>query len=881
MTVSVPHHLHGPPPPPQSDRVGLLLEVAQYIERWQPVVEAGTRPSAELISRLNQPLSRLQTQAVAAGFGGLSHHITEFARQLSVGADPSNLRAQLSIVSELAWQARQTFTAEEKARYENPAAAALPLARAAGPGSALAPPPLITIARQVDPALVAAVEEARLGSADTLPASLPAPPLVLPQPMAPPAFAPLPGPGPQFAPPPALAPPIPPPPAPPPAYAPPPAVALPIAPLPSAPAFHAAPPLAPPPVVAGLGRPPSPGSWQPPSPSVAPLAPSPSVPKSPLPAAPQFGVKSMLGLRAFNNKQGPAPNQRSAPPAAGNAGLLSLPGFGNSTGKGKPQMVGPDGSGLPPLAPEGARGHRSSSSGSGSRSGPQDTAELMQRIRPDRATDRPAKRGAPAPKAEGRRAMMARGRMRESNSGSAGLWVGLAGGAALLGLGLVAYFTLFRRPTVTPPPPGPSGAQVAQTDPSSPPVADQNSPALPRERLLADNERFTALLAQVHGHGGKETPELRALLNDQAALASKALAGKCKDGSLTCKAWAEVRELMVGDKPTPIVRTGNTGDAESTRTRWMAGLKMPGIPVRDDPRVLRVFEFYTQNPVGRETFQGMLFRCGSYRDLIQATLIRYDMPPDLMALAFTESGCEPSAKSPVGAAGLWQFMPETARAYHLRVVEGTIDERYSPFKSTEASIRMLADLRQKLGDWDLVFASYNLGPFGVLARVERAGGKATFWDLVAADLLPDETANYSPTVEAIALILANLQRLKFAGYQVHSPIVTADLEVPGGTRLGLVARAAATSVVDLRALNLDFSGDVVPLIPGAPIAVQVKKDVVWQARDSIKELLASKDGADQCVPPSFDWGKQRFTPEMNAACQRRLAAGAAANPPSP
>jgi hypothetical protein len=73
----------------------------------------------------------------------------------------------------------------------------------------------------------------------------------------------------------------------------------------------------------------------------------------------------------------------------------------------------------------------------------------------------------------------------------------------------------------------------------------------------------------------------------------------------------------------------------------------------------------------------------------------------------------------------------------------------------------------------------------------------------------------------------------------------------------------------------------VPLIPGAPIAVQVKKDVVWQARDSIKELLASKDGADQCVPPSFDWGKQRFTPDMNAACQKRLAAGAVANPPSP
>jgi hypothetical protein len=223
-------------------------------------------------------------------------------------------------------------------------------------------------------------------------------------------------------------------------------------------------------------------------------------------------------------------------------------------------------------------------------------------------------------------------------------------------------------------------------------------------------------------------------------------------------------------------------------------------------------------------------------------------------------------------------MPETGRAYHLKIIEGTIDERYSPFKSTEAGIRMLADLRLKLGSWDLVFASYNLGPFGVLARLERAGPDASFWDLVDADLLPDETANYAPTVQALALILANLQRLKFAGVQIKAPQLTADLEVAGGTRLSLVARAAATSVTQLRALNLDFSGDVVPLIPGGSIAVQVPKDVVWQARDALKDLLASKDGADQCVSANFDWGKQRFTPEMIQACQRRLSSAARETP---
>jgi len=455
--------------------------------------------------------------------------------------------------------------------------------------------------------------------------------------------------------------------------------------------------------------------------------------------------------------------------------------------------------------------------------------------------------------------------------------LGGAGALLLVGTALAAFLVLGRRPKRPEPDvaiaSGPSAVQLAST------TAPRSSPAQgPRERLLADDERFMSLLAQVHGHGGSESPELRSLLNEQAALASKALSGKCNDGSPKCKAWADVRELIAGERKPGIVKRRRGSNTETTRSRWMAGLNMPGIPVADDPRVLRVFEYYTENPVGRETFQSMLFRCGAYRDLIQSTLIRYDLPPELLALVFTESGCEPSAKSPVGAAGLWQFMPETGRAYHLNIIEGTIDERYSPFKSTEAGIRMLADLRLKLGSWDLVFASYNLGPFGVLARLEKAGPDASFWDLVDADLLPDETANYAPTVDALALILANLQRLKFAGVQIRAPQLTADLEVAGGTRLSLVARAAATSVTQLRALNLDFSGDVVPLIPGGSIAVQVPKDVVWQARDSIKDLIASKDGADQCVSANFDWGKQRFTPEMAQACQRRLSAAAASEP---
>jgi membrane-bound lytic murein transglycosylase D len=226
----------------------------------------------------------------------------------------------------------------------------------------------------------------------------------------------------------------------------------------------------------------------------------------------------------------------------------------------------------------------------------------------------------------------------------------------------------------------------------------------------------------------------------------------------------------------------------------------------------------------------------------------------------------------VGAKGLWQFMPETGRAYHLRIIEEKLDERMSPVKSTEAAIHYLSDLKQKLNSWDLVFASYNLGPYGVLARLRKAGDDVGFWDLVDAEYLPDETANYVPYIQAYALVLANLRKLNFGGTQKMPPDNTADLEVASSTRLTLVARVASTSLSTIQRLNPDILSELVPAVPSQRFVVQVPKDNVWQARDMLAALVAQKDEDDLCVPTSFDWGKQRFTDEMRLACGKKLAA---------
>lgn len=55
-----------------------------------------------------------------------------------------------------------------------------------------------------------------------------------------------------------------------------------------------------------------------------------------------------------------------------------------------------------------------------------------------------------------------------------------------------------------------------------------------------------------------------------------------------------------------------------------------------------------------------------------------------------ESLTDPSAENSFGSVGLWQFQPDTAGAYGLHV-DGAVDERADPAKSSHAAAQLLAD----------------------------------------------------------------------------------------------------------------------------------------------------------------------------------------------
>jgi hypothetical protein len=120
------------------------------------------------------------------------------------------------------------------------------------------------------------------------------------------------------------------------------------------------------------------------------------------------------------------------------------------------------------------------------------------------------------------------------------------------------------------------------------------------------------------------------------------------------------------------------------------------------------------------------------------------VPPEFVWQAEAESTFNPAARSPVGAVGLFQFMPATAQQFGLRL--SPQDERLDAIKNARAAAKYLRMLHARFGNWPLAFAAYNCGEGRVSKTLRSTGGK-TFDDI--HDKLPAETRMYVPKSAAL------------------------------------------------------------------------------------------------------------------------------------
>lgn len=221
----------------------------------------------------------------------------------------------------------------------------------------------------------------------------------------------------------------------------------------------------------------------------------------------------------------------------------------------------------------------------------------------------------------------------------------------------------------------------------------------------------------------------------------------------------------------------------------------------ENPRIAQQLKWYLRHPTYLErTFA----RASRYLYYIVEVLETHDMPLEIALLPLVESAFDPFAYSHGRAAGLWQFIPGTGKAYGMPQ-NWWYDGRRDVLASTEGAARYLTSLNKRFkGDWLHALASYNTGGGRVSSaiRYNRKRNKGTsFWDLK----LPKETRAYVPKLIAIAKIVAEPER-----YQVKLPdianapvfeAVTLDSQID----LAQAAKLAAIDIQELYRLNPGFN----------------------------------------------------------------------------
>jgi len=190
----------------------------------------------------------------------------------------------------------------------------------------------------------------------------------------------------------------------------------------------------------------------------------------------------------------------------------------------------------------------------------------------------------------------------------------------------------------------------------------------------------------------------------------------------------------------------------------------------------------------------------------------FGIPPDMLSLAFVESGFNPHAISPNDAVGIWQLVDSTARRYNIRITPW-VDERRDPDKSTQAAARYLADLYRRFKSWPLVLAAYNAGP-GLVQRAMREQQTDDVWSLQ----LPAETQRLVANTLAMMVLWRRPAEYGLA-VRPSEPTPIAIMSVTGSTPLRLLTEATDTTIQVLQDLNPELLHAVTP--PGQAYALRV------------------------------------------------------------
>ncbi len=206
-----------------------------------------------------------------------------------------------------------------------------------------------------------------------------------------------------------------------------------------------------------------------------------------------------------------------------------------------------------------------------------------------------------------------------------------------------------------------------------------------------------------------------------------------------------------------------------------------------------------QRGIKERTMEG-LKRSGRYIVQMQQIFRDRNLPVELTYLPLVESSYDLTARSFVGALGIWQFMPVTGRQF-MRVNK-LVDERRDPIESTRAAASLLAQNYEALGNWPLALTAYNYGAAG-LARAVSQIGSDNLVDLIRNYEHPYwgfAPKNFYAEFLAAVEIGQNVDQF-FPGLELHSPLTIQEVEVKKTISIAALAKSHGITQQQLLAWN--------------------------------------------------------------------------------
>jgi membrane-bound lytic murein transglycosylase D len=293
-------------------------------------------------------------------------------------------------------------------------------------------------------------------------------------------------------------------------------------------------------------------------------------------------------------------------------------------------------------------------------------------------------------------------------------------------------------------------------------------------------------------------------------------------------------------EPAVVVAIEDILNAKEEADLWeriRKGFAMPELPT---PLVAEKEKFYSSKP---EYLQRMFTRGGRYLHHIVEEVEKRGLPTELALLPFVESAMNPVALSSAKAAGLWQFIPSTGKAYNLNQ-NWWVDNRRDVVQSTRAALDYLQKIYAMHGnDWFLALASYNWGEgsVGRAVRKNTAAGKPA--DYLSLDM-PVETRHYIPKLIAIKNIIANAQQMGIALPALANKAYFVTIEKTRPIDLKLAAQFAGMTVDEFVALNPAHN---------RPVIAASKNSLIRIPADRLKGFVAAVEAHSDAQKVFASW----------------------------